>query len=104
MRLHGYYRSTAAWRVRIAPGLKGLAADQAFVHPRRGERGGDGFPRLTPQGLVPALELDDGRVLPHSLAICESLDETHPDPPLLPADPVARARVRGFAGAIACDI
>lgn len=105
MRLHGYYRSTATWRVRIALGLKGLTAEQVPVHLRRGEQRSEAFLRLNPQGLVPALELDDGAgVLTQSLAICEYLDETHPDPPLLPSDPLRRAQVRAFAMAIACDI
>jgi maleylpyruvate isomerase len=104
MRLHGYYRSTAAWRVRIALGLKGLSAEPVAVHLRRGEQRSEAFLRLNPQGLVPALELDDGTVLTQSLAICEYLEEVHPDPPLLPRDAVERARVRAFALAIACDI
>jgi maleylpyruvate isomerase len=104
MILHGYFRSTASWRVRIALGLKGLAADQVFHHLRRGEQRAPGYLLVNPQGLLPALALDDGRVLTQSLAIIEYLDETHPEPPLLPADPVARAQVRAVAQAIACDI
>ena len=105
MILHGYYRSTAAWRVRIALNLKGLSAEHCSHHLRRGEQRAEGYTRLNPQGLVPALELDDGgAVLTQSLAICEYLDETHPNPPLLPREPLARARVRAFAHAIACDI
>ena len=106
MILHGYHRSTAAWRVRIALSLKGLPAEHRFRHLRRGEQRDAAYMRLNPQGLVPALELDEGgAVLTQSLAICEYLDETHPDPPLLPpGDPLARARVRAFAQAIACDI
>lgn len=104
MRLHGYFRSSAAWRVRIALGLKGIAADQGFYHLRKGEQRAPGFLALNPQGLVPALELDDGTALTQSLAICEYLDDIHPNPPLLPRDPLARARVRAFAQAIACDI
>lgn len=104
MILHGYYRSTAAWRVRIALNLKGLAAEHRFRHLRRGEQRDEGYMRLNPQGLVPALELDGGAVLTQSLAICEYLDETRPEPPLLPRDPVARAKARAFAQAIACDI
>jgi len=105
MILHGYYRSTAAWRVRIALNLKGLSAEHRFRHLRRGEQRDPGYVRLNPQGLVPALELDEGgAVLTQSLAICEYLDETHPEPPLLPDEPLARARVRAFAQAIACDI
>ena len=104
MRLHGYYRSSASWRVRIALNLKGMAADHVAHHLRRGEQTAPDFLRLNPQGFVPALELDDGRALTQSLAICEWIDETHPEPPLLPSDPFERARVRAFALAIACDI
>lgn len=104
MILHGYFRSTASWRVRIALGLKGLAADQVFHHLRRGEQRAPDYLLVNPQGLLPALALDDGRVLTQSLAIVEYLDETHPEPPLLPSDPVARAQVRAVAQAIACDI
>jgi maleylpyruvate isomerase len=104
MRLHGYYRSTASWRVRIAMNLKGVAADAVAHHLRRGEQSAPDYLRLNPQGFVPTLELDDGRTLTQSLAICEWLDETHPEPPLLPGDPFERARVRAFSLAIACDI
>ncbi len=104
MQLHGYFRSTAAWRVRIALNLKGLPAEQRFHHLRRGEQRASDYLRLNPQGLVPTLETDDGAVLTQSLAICEWLDETHPDPSLLPGDALTRARIRGFALAIACDI
>ena len=102
--LHGYYRSSAAWRVRIALNLKGLGAEHRARHLRLGEHRDAAFMRLNPQGLVPALELDGGEVLTQSLAICEYLDETRPEPPLLPSEPLARARVRAFAQAIACDI
>ena len=104
MILHGYYRSTAAWRVRIALNLKGLTAEHRPHHLRRGEQREGSYTRLNPQGLLPALELDGGAVLTQSLAICEYLDETQPDPPLLPREPLERARVRAFAQAIACDI
>lgn len=104
MILHGYFRSTASWRVRIALGLKGLAADQVFHHLRRGEQRAPDYLAINPQGLLPALALDDGRVLTQSLAIVEYLDETHPQPPLLPSDPFAKAEVRAVAQAIACDI
>jgi maleylpyruvate isomerase len=102
--LHGYYRSSAAWRVRIALNLKGLGAEHRARPLRLGEPRDAAFMRLNPQGLVPALELDGGEVLTQSLAICEYLDETRPEPPLLPREPLARARVRAFAQAIACDI
>ncbi|MFN6955133.1 MAG: maleylacetoacetate isomerase [Acetobacteraceae bacterium] len=104
MILHGYFRSTAAWRVRIALNLKGVSATQVSHHLRRNEHRAPGYLALNPQGLVPALETDDGAVLTQSLAIIEWLEETRPTPPLLPAEPVRRARVRAFALAIACDI
>ena len=104
MKLHDYFRSSAAYRVRIALSLKGLTAERAFVHLRRGAQHADDYRALNPQGLVPALETDDGVVITQSLAIIEYLDETHPAPPLLPADALGRARVRSIALAIACDI
>ncbi|WP_456307618.1 maleylacetoacetate isomerase [Rhodopila globiformis] len=105
MRLHGYFRSTAAWRVRIALALKGLSVEHVSHHLRRGEQRAAEYLALNPQGLVPVLELDDrATVLTQSLAICEWLDETHPTPPLLPGDALNRARVRAVALAIACDI
>lgn len=103
MTLHGYFRSSAAHRVRIALNLKGIAFDSAPVHLRRGDQRTDAYRQLNPQGLVPALEAD-GLVLTQSLAIVEWLDETRPEPPLLPADPDVRARARAFALAIACDV
>jgi maleylpyruvate isomerase len=104
MILHGYYRSTAAWRVRIALHLKGIAAEQVTHHLRRGEHRSAAYRAINPQGLVPSLVTDAGEVLTQSLAIIEWLEETHPTPPLLPAEPLARARVRAFALAITCDI
>ncbi|MBP2300268.1 maleylacetoacetate isomerase [Azospirillum picis] len=107
MKLHTYFRSSAAYRVRIALNLKGLAPEQAFVHLRRGEQAKPPYADLNPEHLVPALEVDgpDGHhVLTQSLAIIEYLDETHREPPLLPADPLGRARVRALALAVACDI
>lgn len=103
MRLHGYFRSSAAWRVRIALGLKGLKAEQSFHHLRKGEQNAPAYKVLNPQGFLPALETDQGDVLTQSLAIVEWLDETYPTPPLLPATALARAKVRAFAQAIACD-
>lgn len=102
--LHGYFRSTAAWRVRIALNLKGVAAQHGFHHLRHGGQRAPEYLALNPQGLVPALETGEGAVLTQSLAICEWLDETHPEPPLLPGDAMARARIRAVALAIACDI
>ena len=103
MKLHGYFRSSAAWRVRIALNLKGVGVEHVSHHLRHGEQRDAAYLALNPQGLVPTLELDDGIVLTQSLAIIEWLDETHPQPALLPKDPLERARVRAFAQAIACD-
>lgn len=103
MRLHGYFRSSAAWRVRIALNLKGIAVEHVSHHLRQGEQRAPAYLALNPQGLVPALELDDGTILTQSLAIIEWLDETRPEPPLLPETPLERAGVRAFAQAIACD-
>jgi maleylacetoacetate isomerase len=105
MRLYDYFRSSAAYRVRIALNLKGVVPDErTFVHLRMGNQRAQDYLALNPQGLVPALALDDGEVLTQSLAIIEYLDETHPVPPLLPAAPAERARVRAIALSIACEI
>ncbi len=103
MKLYGYFRSSAAFRVRIALNLKGLAYEDAFVHLRRGDQSREDFLGVNPQGLVPALEAD-GETLIQSLPIVEYLDERHPEPPFLPRDPAGRARVRGLAAIVACDI
>ncbi|WP_298284983.1 maleylacetoacetate isomerase [Novosphingobium sp.] len=103
MRLHTYWRSSAAWRVRIALALKGLAWEAAAHDLSKGGQSAPGYLALNPQALVPALEVD-GAVLTQSLAIIEYLDERWPEPALLPADHVQRARVRAFALAVACDI
>jgi maleylpyruvate isomerase len=104
MKLHGYFRSSASYRVRIALNLKGLDADHLSHHLRKGEQRDPAFLAINPQGLVPALQDDAGGILTQSLAIIEWLEETHPAPPLLPKDPLRRAHVRAFAQAIACDI
>jgi len=105
VRLYDYFRSSAAYRVRIALNLKGIKPDErTFVHLRMGGQRAQDYLALNPQGLVPALALDEGAVLTQSLAIVEYLEETHPDPPLLPPDPIGRARVRAIALSIACDI
>jgi maleylpyruvate isomerase len=103
MKLHGYFRSSAAYRVRIALNLKGLGAEHLPHHLRKGEQCAPAYLAINPQGLVPALENDAGAVLTQSVAIIEWLDETHPNPPLLPKDILQRAKVRAFALAIACD-
>lgn len=103
MILHGYWRSGAAYRTRIALGLKGLEYDQRGVDLRTGAQRSEAFVALNPQGMVPALEVD-GAVLTQSPAILEWLDEAHPRPPLLPSDPVGRAHVRAMAALIGCDI
>jgi len=103
VRLYGYFRSSAAFRVRIALNLKGLAYEPRFVHLARGEHRQAEYGALNPQGLVPALE-DGGKLLTQSLAIIEYLEEKHPSPPLLPKDLLGRARVRSLALLIACEI
>jgi glutathione S-transferase len=100
--LHGYFRSGASWRVRIALNLKRVGYADVFRHLRKGEHRTPDYLALNPQGLLPTLEID-GAVFTQSLAICEYLDETRPEPALLPADPDRRARVRAFAQIIACD-
>lgn len=103
MKLYGFFRSSAAFRVRIALNLKGLSYDQHAIHLRRNDQAKPDYRSVNPQGLVPALEID-GETLIQSLAIIEYLDETHPEPPLLPAAPADRARVRALADIVACDI
>jgi len=103
MKLHGYFRSSAAFRVRIALNLKGLTYENAFVHLRRNDQSKADYLALNPQGLVPMLEADGERLI-QSLPIIEYLNETHPQPPLLPPDAAGRARVRALAAIVACDI
>jgi maleylpyruvate isomerase len=105
MKLYNYYRSSGSYRVRIALNLKGLSYDYDAVHLRRGggEQFEPAFQKLNPHCLVPVLQVDD-TVLNQSLAILEYLDETHPEPPLLPTDAVAKAKVRALALSIACEI
>ena len=104
MILHGYFRSTASWRVRIALALKGLEVENRYHHLRKGEQRSAEYLAINPQGLLPALVLDDGAVLTQSLAIIEYLDEVYPEPRLLPSDPVVRAHARSIAQLIACDV
>jgi maleylacetoacetate isomerase/maleylpyruvate isomerase len=101
--LHSYWRATAPYRVRIGLNLKGLPYDYAPVNLPAGEQHGP-YGQLNPQHLTPAMETEEGRVLTQSLAILEWLEETHPNPPLLPATPHERAVVRAMAGVVACDI
>ena len=103
MKLHGYFRSSASYRVRIALNLKGLRVDHLPHHLRKGEQVAPAYLAINPQGLVPTLENDAGAILSQSLAIIEWLDETHPTPPLLPKEPLRRAKVRAFAQVLACD-
>jgi maleylpyruvate isomerase len=104
MILYGYALSSASYRVRIALNLKGLEVATVPVHLRRGEQRQPEFLQLNSQGFVPALRLDGGEVLTQSMAIIEYLDETYPQPPLLPAAPAARARARALCQLIACDV
>jgi len=101
--LYTYYRSSAAYRVRIALNLKGLQYDSIPIHLRDGEHSRATYLEVNPQGLVPAL-VDEGFCLTQSLAILEYLEETHPEPALLPRSAQARARVRQLALIVACDI
>ena len=104
MKLYSYFRSTAAYRVRIALNVKGLPYDYVPVNLLAGEQKSPGYLGRNPQGLVPALEMEDGELLSQSVAILEWLEETQPSPALLPEDPLARARVRSLVNSIACDI
>ena len=103
MILYDFYRSSAAYRARIALSLKGLEAERRFIHLRRGEQRDPAYLALNPQGFVPMLVIDGIRFT-QSLAIIEYLDEKYPQPPLLPASAEDRAWVRAIALSIACDI
>lgn len=103
MELYGYWRSSTAYRIRIALNLKGLEAEQHFVNLREGEQHGGAHRRLNPLGRVPVL-VDGDITLTQSLAILEYLDERYPEPPLLPGDAADRARVRALSQIIGCDI
>ncbi len=105
MKLYGYFRSSASYRLRIALALKSIPHENAYIHLLRngGEQLAAEFRKLNPQALVPILE-DDGTLLIQSMAIIEYLEETHPQPPILPKAPAERARVRALAQVIACEI
>ena len=98
-----YFRSSAAFRTRIALNLKGLKSEDVFVHLRKNEQNAAAYLKVNPQGLVP-LFVHDGHAIGQSLAIIEYLDEIWPEPPLLPKEPLERARVREIALAVACDV
>jgi maleylacetoacetate isomerase len=106
VKLYSYFRSSAAYRVRIALNLKGIAYDTIPIHLIKdgGHNKRPEFRAINPQMRVPVLVTPAGDTLTQSLAIIEYLDETHPQPPLLPKDPIARAKVRALAELIACDI
>jgi maleylacetoacetate isomerase len=106
VKLYGYFRSSAAFRVRIALNLKKIPHETAAIHLTRGGgvQFGEEFRAINPQKRVPALALSTGETLIQSLAIIEYLDEVYPEPPLLPADAIERARVRAVAQIVACDI
>jgi maleylacetoacetate isomerase len=104
VKLYTYFRSSAAFRVRIALNLKGLKYEPVFVHLAKGQHRESAYAAVNPQALLPTLELDGGKRLTQSLAIMEWLEEQHPTPPLLPKDPLARARVRSLAYLVASEI
>ena len=104
MKLYTYFRSSAAFRVRIALNLKGLKYEPVFVHLAKGEHRQPAYAAVNPQALLPTLELDDGTRLTQSLAIIEWLEEKHPTPPLLPKEALARSRVRSLSYLVASEI
>ena len=102
--LYGYYRSSAAYRLRIALNLKGLERDDIYIHLRKGEQFAPDYVKLNPQQQLPTMIEPNGAVLIQSPAILEYLEEVYPTPPLLPGDPAGRARVRAISMAIGCDV
>jgi maleylacetoacetate isomerase len=103
MKLYGFWRSLATYRVRVALALKGLKVEELSINLLQGKQHDDSYKAVNPQSVVPALIIDDGPPLFQSLAIVEYLEETHPEPPLLPKDARGRARVRGLSMIVACD-
>lgn len=103
MKLYGFWRSLATYRVRVALALKGIAAEEVSINLLQGMQHGDEYRAVNPQRVVPSLQIDDAPPLFQSLAILEYLEETCPEPPLLPKEPRARARVRGLSLIVACD-
>jgi len=103
MKLYGFWRSLATYRVRVALALKGLEAEQQYINLLQGVQHGDDYKAVNPQSVVPALVIDDGPPLFQSLAIIEYLEDICPEPALLPKDPRGRARVRGLSLIVACD-
>ena len=103
MKLYGFWRSLATYRVRVALRLKGIEAEEVSIDILQGVQHGADYKAVNPQSVVPALVVDDGPPLVESLAIVEYLEETKPQPPLLPKDARGRARVRGLALIVACD-
>jgi maleylacetoacetate isomerase len=103
MKLYGFWRSLATYRVRVGMALKGIEVHEVSINLLQGMQHDNAYKAVNPQGVVPALQIDEGPPLVQSLAILEYLEETQPQPPLLPKDPRGRARVRGLALIVACD-
>jgi len=104
MKLHGYWRSSASYRVRIALVMKGVEVEHIAVNLRDGEQGGSDHKSRNPQGFVPVLELEDGTLLTQSLAILDYLDTTFPEPELMPRNAILRSKILSASLTIACDV